>query len=72
MWMLVWRPFVILLGLGGLGEAAGVVAVVSGNPVGSSVLMYWVLLMMAIQAAVAIGCLVAGLWGPISRLFEHQ
>ena len=37
------------------------------NPALSNGLMYFVLLMMAAQGMVASACLVAGVWGPVSR-----
>ena len=67
MWMMVWRPLVVLAGLLGLGEAAVVTTVVSLNPVATDSLMYFVFVLMALQAVFAVGCLVAAVWGPIAR-----
>lgn len=68
MWMMmVWRPLVLLLGVGGIGEAGLVTTVLSRNPFASNMLMYSVLLMMAAQAVVCAGLIVAGVWNPMRR-----
>jgi hypothetical protein len=68
MYMIVWRPLVVLVGLGGLGGAGLIAAFVSPNPPASEAVTVFGLLMMVVQGVVGVGLIVAGLWGPLRRL----
>ncbi len=67
MWMTVWRPLVVMVGLGGLGGAGLMTSIVSLNPAASDAVMAFGLFLMALQAVVSIGLIVAGVWGPVRR-----
>ena len=68
MWMLVWRPLVIVLALVGLGETALVAAVVPKNPFAADLLMNGGWLMLVLQGLGSLALLVAGVWGPLRRI----
>lgn len=67
MWMMVSRPLVILFGLISTASAALVTALPQTN-FASDTLMYAVFGIIAMEAFMGVGCLVAGLWGPVARL----
>ena len=68
MWMTVWKPLIVLIGLGGLSEAGAVTAVVSANPAASDAVTAFGIFLLTMQAVVSVGLLVAGVWGPVKRL----
>ncbi len=68
MWMVVSRPLVILFGLIATMSAALVTALPPTNAA-SDTLMYWVFAVMVMEATMGVGCLVAGVWGPVARWF---
>jgi hypothetical protein len=47
---------------------AFIMSAASQNPMASNSLMVFVLALMAFQGLVGIACIVAGVWGPVSRL----
>ena len=67
--MMVPRPLILLLGALNVGGAAIVTTMVEPGNAASTTLMYIVFVFMALQAAVGVGAIVAGLWGPAHRLF---
>ncbi|MFI4933584.1 MAG: hypothetical protein ACHP7N_03115 [Caulobacterales bacterium] len=67
MWMVVWRPLVIAFGAVGLAMSGVVSSAISQNPIASNVVMGFCLLILAIQAVLSIGVLIAGTWGPLHR-----
>ena len=71
MWMMVLRPLVFAFGVLSTGSAAIVAMVEPSNPY-SDTLMYFVFVMMAAQGVVGIGCIVAAIWGPMSRWLGHR
>jgi len=66
--MVVARPLVILMGLFALLPAVLVAALQPTN-FASDTLMYWVFVVIAIEAVMGVGCLIAGVWGPLARWF---
>ncbi len=66
MWMMVWRPLVVLAGMFG-GSVAAATAAISLNPVASSTLAGLVLAVMAVQAAISLALIVYGVWTPLAR-----
>ncbi len=71
MWILIWRPLVLMLGFGGVGAAALATAVINDS-LYARVVMGWVLLVTAFQAVVSIGLIVYGAWPPIHRWAEAR
>jgi hypothetical protein len=71
MWMTVWRPAVILFGVVST-LSAGLIAALPQPNVYSDALMYFVFFIMAVQAAMGVGALAAGVWGPITRWWEAR
>jgi len=71
MWIFIWRPLLVLLGAGGLAAATLVAALVRDNPY-ANIVMGWVLLVLAFQAAVSIGLIIYGVWRPIHRWAEER
>jgi hypothetical protein len=68
MWMMtVWRPLVVLFGVGGLGSAATVTSVIWADQPARNAIMLWVFLVMAFQAAISAGLILFGLWAPLRR-----
>ena len=67
MWIVVWRPLVVLFGVGGMGAAAMVTSAISLDAPASNTLMIWVFFVMAFQATISVGLIVYGAWGPIKR-----
>ena len=69
MWMTVWRPLILLAGLLGLGEAGAVTAVVSQlTQTATDVITGLGYFLLALQAVVSVGVLIAGVWGPVRRM----
>ena len=66
MWISVWRPLVIAFGVAG-----GLIAAATGISVSETargVLASIVVAMMVFQGVVSLGAIVAGVWGPATRL----
>jgi hypothetical protein len=72
MWMMVSRPLVILFGVLTAAAAALVAAQLPPTNAASDTLMYFVFIVMACQAVMGVGCIVAGVWGPMHRWLEHR
>jgi phosphotransferase system glucose/maltose/N-acetylglucosamine-specific IIC component len=72
MWMMVFRPLVILLGVVFAALSALVTAAISLNPLASNTAAATVFLMMAMQAVIAVGCIVYGVWAPIAHWMEER
>jgi hypothetical protein len=45
-----------------------IMSAVSQNPAASNSLMAFVVAVMIFQGLVGLGCIVAGVWGPVSRM----
>ena len=72
MWMMVSRPLVILFGALTTAAAAFVTAQLPPTNAASDTLMYLVFIIMGCQAVMGIGCIVAGVWGPVHRWLEAR
>jgi hypothetical protein len=72
MWMMVSRPLVILFGLLATASAGVVSAMLPPTNAASDALMYFVFVVMGCQALMGVGCVVAGIWGPIHRWMENH
>jgi hypothetical protein len=71
MWMMVWRPLVVLFGLVQTVIAL-ITMVISLNPPASDALMTSVFVMMAAQGAVGVGLIVYGLLRPFRRWLQER
>jgi hypothetical protein len=71
MWMMVWRPLVVLFGLVQTAIAL-ITGVISLNPPASDALMISVFAMMAAQGVIGIGLIVYGVWRPFRRWLEER
>jgi len=71
MWMVLWRPSVVLIGLVGAAIAL-ITSVISLNPPVSNLLMFAVLAMMAFQGVIAVGLVVYGVWRPFWRWLQER
>ena len=71
MWIFIWRPVVVVLGVAGLAVAAFVEALVQPN-IFANALMGWVLLVMGFQAIVSLALIIYGVWRPIHRWAEER
>ena len=67
MWVMVWRPLLVLAGLGGFGESGMVWLVVSKNQIASDTVTYFGWMLVAAQAALSIGLIAVGIWEPLRR-----
>jgi hypothetical protein len=70
--MMVLRLLVILFGVIALGSAALIAAMVEPSNAYGDALMYFVFFVMACQAVMGLGCIVAGVWGPVQRWMEAR
>jgi len=65
MWSMMWRPLA-MVGAGAPAALAVGLANVRDNPF-ATLVMSWVLLVLAFEAVVGVGLIIYGVWRPVHR-----